>query len=59
MFNRFLVKLVCKVFDQTTMVSTFKSDSHLPEKIDFYLFQWKSFKNDEKCFLFHDKSSFS
>ena len=24
----------------------------------FYLIQWKPFKNDEKCFLFHPKSSF-
>ena len=24
----------------------------------FCLLQWKSFKNDEKCFLFHLKSSF-
>ena len=25
----------------------------------FYLLQWKPFKNDEKCFLFHLKSCFS
>ena len=24
----------------------------------FYLLHWESFKNDEKCFLFHLKSSF-
>ena len=24
----------------------------------FYLLQWKSFKNDKNCFLFHLKSSF-
>ena len=35
-----------------------KYDSHLP-KNTFCLLQWKSFKNDEKCFLFHLKSSFS
>ena len=23
-----------------------------------YLLQWKAFKNDEKCFLFHVKNSF-
>ena len=34
-----------------------KSDSHLPKKF-FYRLQWKSFKNDEKCFLFHLKSFF-
>ena len=28
------------------------------KKISFYLLQWKPFKNDEKCFLFHLKSSF-
>ena len=25
---------------------------------DLLLFQWKPFKNDEKCFLFHVSSSF-
>ena len=37
-----------------------KLDSHLPNKIlqFFNLLQWKSFKNDEKYFLFHLKSSF-
>ena len=35
-----------------------KSDSHLPKKFRFYLLQWKPFKNDEKCFLFHLKNSF-
>ena len=33
-----------------------KSDSHPPKKL-FYLLQQKPFKNDEKCFLFHRKSS--
>ena len=32
-------------------------DPHPPKEI-FYLLQWKPFKNDEKCFLFHLKSSF-
>ena len=35
----------------------FKLGSHLPKKF-FYLLQWKPFKNDENCFLFHLKSSF-
>ena len=34
-----------------------KSDSHLPKQL-FYLVQRKPFKNNEKCFLFHLKSSF-
>ena len=34
-----------------------KSGSHLLKKL-FYLLQWKPFKNDAKCFLFHLKSSF-
>ena len=34
-----------------------KSDCKLP-KICFYLRQWKPFKNDEKCFLFHVKNFF-
>ena len=29
-----------------------------PSKKLFYLLQWKLFKNDGKCFLFHFKSSF-
>ena len=29
----------------------------IPNKM-FYLLQWKPFKNDHKCFLFHLKSSF-
>ena len=37
------------------------SESHLPRNF-FYVLQWKPFKklfkNDEKCFLFHVKSSF-
>ena len=33
-----------------------KSDSHLPKKM-FNLLQWKPFEIDEKCFLFHLKSS--
>ena len=33
------------------------SDSQLPNFF-FYLLQWKPFKNAEKCFLFHLKSSF-
>ena len=34
-----------------------KLDSHLSKKL-VYLLQWKTFKNDEKCFLFYVKSSF-
>ena len=34
-----------------------KSDSHFPKKL-CYLLHWKPFKKDEKCFLFHLKSSF-
>ena len=29
----------------------------IPNKM-FYLLQWKPFKNDHKCFLFHLKNSF-
>ena len=35
-----------------------RSDSRLPKKL-CYLLDWKPFKNDEKCFLFHLKSSCS
>ena len=33
-----------------------KPDSLTFQKL-FYLCQWKLFKNDEKCFLFHHKRS--
>ena len=35
-----------------------KSDSQLPKKNLHYLLHWTYFKNDEKYFLFHLKSSF-
>ena len=38
-------------------IKSLNSDSHLP-KIFCYLLNLKSFKNDEKYFLFHLKSSF-
>ena len=34
-----------------------KSDSHFPKKIVLFA-SWKPFKIDEKCFLFHLRSSF-
>ena len=37
---------------------TLKSDSHLPSKNLCHFLDWKPFKNDGKCFLFHLKSSF-
>ena len=36
--------------------SSLKSHSHHPKNC--YLLDWKPFKNDEKCLLFHLKSSF-
>ena len=36
---------------------TLKSNSHLQKKLSYLLYR-KSFENDEKCFLFHLKSSF-
>ena len=38
-------------------ISSSKLDSHIPEKL-FYVFQWKSSKNDEKSFWFHFKTFF-
>ena len=35
-----------------------KSNFRPPKKKMFYLLQWQPFKNGEKCFLFHLKSSF-
>ena len=40
-----------------SLQETLKLNSVLPKTI-FYLFQSNPFKNDEKCFLFHPKSSF-
>ena len=34
-----------------------KSDPHTPNKL-FYLLQWKPFRTDDKCFLFHLKRFF-
>ena len=34
-----------------------KLDSHFPKKIVLFAL-WKPFNDDEKCFLFHRKSSF-
>ena len=34
-----------------------KSDCHLLKKLCYFL-DWKPFENEEKCFLFHVKSSF-
>ena len=40
-------------------VNTFlKSGSHLPKRIVLFASFESPFKNDEKCFLFHLKSSF-
>ena len=38
-------------------ISSLKSDSHLPKNL-CCLLDWKPFRNDEKCFLFHLKSFF-
>ena len=51
--------LFCKERYCTIIVKVpFKSVSHLPKRFYFYLLQWKPFKNDENCLLFHLKSSF-
>ena len=38
-------------------IDPLKSDSHLPKKV-FYFFQWKPFRNYEKCLLFYLKRFF-
>ena len=50
--QEFLVWNWCVVVGEVYL----KLDYHLPIKL-FYLFQWKSFKSDENCFLFLLKSS--
>ena len=47
-----------KIFENEVKTFYLNSNSHLPKKKMRYLLQWKPFKNDEKCFLFHLKSSF-
>ena len=56
-FTEVLLSWVTGTKDMSSAVCL-KSDSHLPKKYLCYLFEWKPFKNDEKCFLFHLKSSF-
>ena len=46
----------CLILSIFSVELSLKSGSHLPKKI--VLCQWKPFKNDEKCFLFHLKRSF-
>ena len=45
------------IYVQWISQSPSKSDSHLPKKL-YYLLDLKTFKNHEKCFLFHLKNSF-
>ena len=54
--KRLLECRICNLNSEETRIKL-KSDSNLP-KIFFHLHQWKPFKNDEKCFLFHVKSFF-
>ena len=44
--------------DRGSIVDLLKSDFHLPKNFLFICFNESSFKSDEKCFLFHLKSSF-
>ena len=48
------VCIFLNVLIKQALWKTLKSDSHM-----FYLLQWNSFKNDEKCFLFIVKKFFS
>ena len=61
---RLLLLLINDSFSSTWLKSTFlcitlllRSHSDLPKSFR-YLFHWKPFKNDKKCFLYHLKSSF-
>ena len=46
----------CQLFRGFTVLAL-KLDSHLPKKIALFT-SMKALKNNEKCFLFHLKSSF-
>ena len=57
-FSRSFVRLLPNVsYFSYFALPTLKSNSYL-QTIYFYLLQWESSKSDEKCFLFHPKSSF-
>ena len=51
-----ILSSVWSIENPSNRLTILKLDSHLAKK-DFYLFQWKPFKKDEKC-LFHPKNSF-
>ena len=64
--KKFIIRMVRKKSFRTevkTMTNNEKNEyvkvklSHSKQN-SFYLHQWQPFKNDEKCFLFHLKSSF-
>ena len=46
------------ILEITIMLRNVKVGLLPSEKKNFYLFQWKPFKNNEKCFLFHLINSF-
>ena len=46
-----------QIWSKKITIISLKSDSYLPKNC-FYLLQWAIFKNDEKCFSFHVKSTF-
>ena len=52
----FFIMLIWQENNDNTF-TVLKSDSHLPKKL-CYLLHWKTFKNHDKCFLFHLKISF-
>ena len=56
-FNYSIPLIQCCNYLYTKSCTELKSGSH-PPKICFCLLQWKPFKNDKKCFLFHVKCSF-
>ena len=47
--------IYCQISEAAAPRCSLKPDCHFPKKL-FYFLQWKPFKNDEKCFLFHLKS---
>ena len=62
-FNEYVLKAIkcIKIINNVRTIKLFftilKSHSHLPKKL-CYLLDWKPFKSDENCFLFHLKMSF-
>ena len=56
--NNVVNMTICRWLKTAKKLFELKVGLSSSQKIPIYLLQWKAFKNDEKCFLFHLKSFF-